>query len=343
MTIRFRWFLPIAVAGTVACTAPPAVERLSGPTMGTTYEVVVIRHPQGPARGQIEALVERVLDDVNRHLSAYDPDSELARLNADPRTGWVEVSPTLLDAVVQSQAVSRATGGAFDITVAPLVQAWGFGAGAAAGDARPDTTQLAALRAGTGWHRIGTRSTPPAILRAQAHLTLDVDGIAPGIAVDRMADGLESLGVRDYLVEIGGEVRARGRSPAGRVWRVAVEAPVAGERRAQAIIELDGLAVSTSGDYRSFRMSGGRRVSHVIDPRTGAPVAHRLTSVSVVHRSAAQADALSTALMVLGPQEGLALARRLGLAALFIERRAGSGPFIETQTDAFAALRRPLP
>ena len=174
-------------------------------------------------------------------------------------------------------------------------------------------------------------------------MQIDVDGIAPGIAVDSIAERFEALGIGDYLIELGGEVRARGVNPAGRTWRVAVEAPIAGERRPQALLELDGFAVSTSGDYRDFRDEAGRRVSHTMDPRTGAPVTHRLTSVTVVHASTAMADAYSTALMVLGPEEGLALARRLGLAALFIVRPAGEGPFTEVQTPEFAAFRRPLP
>jgi thiamine biosynthesis lipoprotein len=147
--------------------------------------------------------------------------------------------------------------------------------------------------------------------------------------------------VRDYLVELGGEVRARGRSSAGRPWRVAVEVPLPGERRPYALVELDGVGVSTSGDYRDFRSVAGRRISHTIDPRTGAPVAHGLASVTVVHASVAEADAWATALTVLGPEQGLALASQLDLAALFIERTA-SGALRESATAGFAAFRRPM-
>ena len=146
--------------------------------------------------------------------------------------------------------------------------------------------------------------------------------------------------VRDYLVEIGGEVRARGQSPAGRAWRVAVEVPLAGERKPYTLVELDGRAVSTSGDYRDFRIVDGHRVSHTIDPRTGAPVTHGLASVCVVHPSAAYADAYATALMVLGPEEGLATASRLGLAVLLIERAGDGKDFTERTTPAFDRLRR---
>ena len=179
------------------------------------------------------------------------------------------------------------------------------------------------------------RKTVPAV-------QLDVNGIAPGYAVDLIAERFDALGVRDYLVELGGEVRARGHSARGRTWRVAVEAPLSGERKPYALVELDGLAISTSGDYRDFRELNGRQFSHTIDPRTGAPVAHRLASVSVVHPSAALADAYSTALMVLGPEAGMALGLRLGLAALFIERTADGRGFSDRCTPVFDRLRRPL-
>jgi thiamine biosynthesis lipoprotein len=173
-------------------------------------------------------------------------------------------------------------------------------------------------------------------------LQLDVNGIAPGYAVDLIVERFDALGLRDFLVEIGGEVRARGRNAQGRAWRVAVEAPLSGERRPYALVELDDLAISTSGDYRDFREFDGVRVSHTIDPRTGAPVAHSLASVSVVHPSAAFADAYSTALMVLGPEAGMALAMRVGLAALFIERSADERGFSDRFTPEFDRLRRPL-
>jgi thiamine biosynthesis lipoprotein len=175
-----------------------------------------------------------------------------------------------------------------------------------------------------------------------ATLHVDLDGIAPGIAVDRIADRLETLGIGDYLVELGGEVRARGRSPAGRPWRVAVEAPLPGQRRPYALVDLDRMGVSTSGDYRDFRDLDGRRFSHTIDPRTAAPLAHGLASVTVLHPSAAAADAWATALMVLGPEEGMALARRLDLAVLFIDR-APDGTLVESATPGFERFRRAAP
>jgi thiamine biosynthesis lipoprotein len=172
---------------------------------------------------------------------------------------------------------------------------------------------------------------------------VDVAGIAPGYAVDCIAERLRRLHVDGALVEIGGEVRAWGRNPDGEPWRIAIEAPVAGERRAYALAELDDMSISTSGDYRDFRIVGGRRISHTIDPRTGAPVTHDLASVTVLHRSAMSADAYATALMVMGPESGLRFAEQRGLAALFLERVPGASGWRERVTPQFTRLRRPLP
>jgi len=334
--------LPLAALALLACTQRPSPERIAGDTMGTTYEVVVTHRAANLSRPAIQSAVDAVLAEVNGHLSGWDPRSELARFNAANETDWIPVSLLLIEAVDEAQAVSRASGGAFDITVSPLVRAWGFGARAVEDGAAPAPAELERLRDSVGYQKLESRPRPPALRKTDAALHVDLDGIAPGLAVDRIAEHLEALGVRDYLVELGGEVRARGRSPAGRPWRVAVEAPLSGERRPLALVELDGMGVSTSGDYRDFREIDGRRLSHTIDPRTAAPVTHGLASVTVLHPSAATADAWATALMVLGPEEGMALARGRELAALFITR-SPDGTLLESATPAFEPFRRPLP
>jgi thiamine biosynthesis lipoprotein len=308
--------------------------------MGTTYHVTITRLPDTVDRAAIEAAIEAVLQDVDRHLSGWNARSELVHFNAAPATEWIPCSAALLDAVEQTQAVSEASGGAFDVTVGPLVRAWGFGAGGGGSVTPPTAAEIERLQARVGFAKLQLRGAPPALRKAVAGLEIDLDGMAPGWAVDRIAASFERLGIDDYLIELGGEVRARGRSPERRPWRVAVEAPLDGERRVQAVIELDGAGVSTSGDYRDFREFAGRRISHTIDPRSGEPVAHGLASVTVVHPSVAAADAWATALMVLGPVEGLALARSLDLAALFIERATEAGQFTESETPQFARLRR---
>jgi thiamine biosynthesis lipoprotein len=336
------WAAFIVFLAIAACSPAPSPEQFDGRTMGTTYSVTVATRPESVRREAIQSVIDGVLDEVNRNLSTYDPRSEISRFNANATTEPVVVSPMLRAVAVIAGEASVATGGAFDITVGPLVRAWGFGAESPAAEVTPSAGDIDRLRAEVGFDRLKLGHDGRSLRKTIPGLQLDVNGIAPGYAVDRMAERLDALGVADYLVELGGEVRARGRSPRGRPWRVAVEAPLSGERKPYALLELDGLAVSTTGDYRDFREMNGRRLSHTIDPRSGAPVMHGLASVSVAHPSAALADAYSTALMVLGPDEGMALAGRLGLAALFIERNAGGSGFRELSTPAFERLRRPL-
>lgn len=330
------------------CNREPAAQQFDGRTMGTTWSVTVTRLPEGVTRSDLQAVIDRVLLDVNRHLSTYDPNSEISAFNASRSTDAIIASPQLRAVVAIAAEVSDASGGAFDITVGPLVRAWGFGSGqGAASPMRPSALDTAPAsldrtREITGYRQLELPADVHTLRKTAPSLELDVDGIAPGYAVDMIAERFEALGVRDYLVELGGELRARGRSPAGRPWRVAVEAPLRGQRKPYALVELDGMSASTSGDYRDFRRVDGRRVSHTIDPRTRAPVTNGLASVCVLHPSAARADAWATALMVLGREDGLALARRHGLAALFIERDAAGTGFTERSTPEFERLRRPL-
>ena len=184
--------------------------------------------------------------------------------------------------------------------------------------------------------KLELRSDSRVVRKLNPDVQLDLDAIAPGFVVDRISRELDALGYPDHIVEIGGEVRCRGRGPEGRSWRIAIERPQS-ERSVQAVVALDDLGISTSGDYREFRIIDGRRVSHTIDPRSGRPVAHALASVSVVHESVMLADAYATALMVLGPEEGYELAERLGLPALFTTR--SNDGFAMRATPSFARLQ----
>jgi thiamine biosynthesis lipoprotein len=337
---RFAWPLAICAALLAGgCARTPEV--FQGRTMGTTYSVVVTRLPAGVARADLASAIDETLAEVNRHLSTWDPTSEISAFNASRSTAPVPVSPPLGRVVAISEEVATESGGAFDVTVGPLVRAWGFGTDAPAAGV-PDEASLAALRLEIGHDKLVLAPDERSLRKRLPGLEIDVAAVAPGYAVDLIAGRFDALGVRDYLVELGGELRARGLSPEGRPWRVAVEAPLRGERKPYALVELDGMSASTSGDYRDFRVVGGQRYSHTIDPRSGRPITHDLASVCVVQPSAAYADAWATALMVLGPEEGLALARRRGLAALFIERDPASGTLRERATDEFQRLRRPL-
>ena len=308
---------------------------LSGPTMGTIFTVKVTADDLDEAgRRQLAAKVQEVVDEVDGAMSTYKPESEISRFNRHG-TEPFEASPELAAVMTEAQEVARLSGGAFDITVGPLVDAWGFGPGPAAG--RPSEKRLAELMAVTGWEKLKIDSVQGLLHKTRADLRCDLSAIAKGYAVDRVALSLDGAGFRDYMVEIGGEVRTRGRNAARRVWRIGVERPDESGREVQVAVALADAAMATSGDYRNFREFDGDRVTHTIDPRTGYPVTHDLASVSVISQSCMTADSLATALDVLGPEEGWALAKEAELAALFLVRTTDGG-FDELRTPMWVEL-----
>jgi thiamine biosynthesis lipoprotein len=245
-----------------------------------------------------------------------------------------------------AERVSALSGGAFDVTVAPLIDAWGFGPRQSL-LATPSDAEIAAARAAVGYRRLAIDASRGTVARMHPGIRCDLSAIAPGYAADRVAEALAALGHRNVLVDIGGEIKALGRRPDGTAWRVGIASPTASATAddlasmpVSATVALaDDLSLATSGDYRNFFVdAAGVRRSHVIDPRTGRPVSHGLASVTVVTRRAIDADAFATALMVLGPVEGWALATREHLAAQFIVRR-DARRFETRQTPAFTAMR----
>ena len=295
--------------------------KLAGESMGSTWSV---RIAGGPFDRGFDAVVRQAvstaLDTVVSRMSSYDPASELSRFNRHAATAPFALSAPTLAVLDHAQQVSRLSQGAFDITVAPLVGAWGFGAAAAARGA-PSAAELGAP---LGWHQLELDAARGALRKAQPALQIDLSGIAKGYAVDQAALALESLGLQRYMVEAGGEVRTRGLNGDDRPWQIAIEKPDAWPQEAHRILPISGLSLATSGDYRNCYELDGRRIHHEIDPLTRAPAAHALASVSVLHDSCMAADAWATALFVLGPERGLRLAREQGLAALFIVRE-GAG------------------
>ena len=306
--------------------------ELSGATMGTTYSVKIPRLPKGVERQVLERDIAAILETVNAQMSTYRPDSELSRFNAGESAFWAVVSPDTLAVVDEALRVSRLSGGAFDPTIGPLVDLWGFGPGSGP-QAVPSQARIEAILPATGYRHVRTAASPPALGKDRRDIRVDLSGIAKGFGVDKVAEHLERVGVNYYLVEIGGELRGRGYNAQGSVWRVGIETPAA-LGTVQRVVRLGGQGLATSGDYRIFFERDGARYSHILDARDGRPVDHGLASVTVIAPTAMQADALSTALMVLGPEAGLELARRERVAAFFIARK-GDG-FVETASPEFA-------
>ena len=313
--------------------------------MGTSYSVQIVAPPAELDRAALAEAITARLAEINRLMSTYQPSSELSRFNNSQTTEWFLVSPELVAVVAAAQRVSAASAGAFDITVGPLVNLWGFGPTPSAEDL-PTAGDLQAARARVGWRQLEVQSQPPALRKSRADLSVDLSAIAKGYAVDQLAGLVEAHGLEDYLVEIGGELRGRGVNGRSEPWRIAIERPDANQRAVFEVVALRDISMATSGDYRNFVEIDGKRYSHTIDPASGRPVSHRLASVTVLADDCMQADAWATALLVLGPERGLELAEQLGLAALFIEHaRDGSDgeasageAFVTQATAAFAAL-----
>ena len=318
--------------------APPGpYVALSGRSMGTTWDVkVASRGLRGDAVRGLAATIQARLDHVESLMSTYDPDSELMRFNRQASTEPFPASPETLAVFAAAREVSRLSSGAFDVTVKPLVEAWGFGA-ASRDDDPPSDAEIQSLRERVGWDRIAVDPPAGTLRKTRADVEADLSAIAKGFGVDEVADALAGLGYENYLVEVGGELRARGRRLDGLHWRVAIERPDATTRAIQEVIELRDQAMATSGDYRNYYERDGVRLSHTIDPRDGHPIRHRLASVTVLHATAMQADGLATALDVLGPDEGYTLAVREGLAAYLLVRGEDGG-FEVRATPAFSAL-----
>lgn len=307
--------------------------HITGETMGTTYSVRIVDPAGGSAVEEITLSIQRALEDVNRRMSTWREDSEVSLFNAAAPAEWFPVSEDTAALVAMASAVSRMSGGAFDITVGPVVDLWGFGPDPVR-VVPPADAEIEAVMAGVGYEFVESREEPPALRRGGAAVAIDLSAIAKGHAVDRVAAVLDQAGMTDYLIEVGGELRVRGHNRRGQRWTVAVEDPLAAGRAVHRVLNVTDTAVATSGDYRNFFEYEGIRYSHTIDPRTGRPVSHELVSVTVLDESAALADALATALLVLGPEAGGELATRADIAAYFI---VGSGDGVMARwTPAFA-------
>jgi thiamine biosynthesis lipoprotein len=292
----------------LAACAPPPEHKLEGRTMGTTWHVTVV------GRASIDGLqekIERRLEEVNQSFSTYREDSEINRFSRFRAVGQeFPVSRDFHRVMTMAARVFALSGGAWDGTVRPLVDLWGFGPLPPVGEP-PTPERIEALRKDVGFDRIEIRAG--ALVKRQAAVTLDLSSIAKGFGVDAVTEVIRGEGFRDFLVEIGGEVYGAGSRRDGRAWRVGINRPQADSAPDEIyrVAPLRDAAFATSGDYRSFFVRDGVRYSHVLDPRTGRPVSNGVVSVSVVAPDCALADGLATAVMVMGADAGLALLERL--------------------------------
>lgn len=307
-----------------------ARHALNGATMGTRWSALFFT-PCGFDTAPLQAALQAAVAEVDDQMSSWKSDSDLMRINRAPRGEWLDAPAHLLNVLRLGLAIGRASGGAFDVGMGDAVNAWGFGPDAATGERIRVALQA---RRRPGWEAIEIGDGR--LLKREA-ITLDLNAIAKGYGVDRLAETLTGFGISSFLVGLDGEMRAAGLRPDGQPWTIAVERPDHDRRAAHSVLALEDGAVATSGDYRHWVDVAGKRLSHTMDPRRGAPLAAGPASVTVLAASCAEADAWATALMVLGPAQGAAMAERHGMDALFLMRGADRAITARTAGSLFAA------
>lgn len=305
-------------SATTPATPASTATVLDGKTMGTFWRVSVIGVDEAKAQA-LRAKVQAQLDADDRLLSTWKNDSALMRFNHAADTRPWPVSEAMADIVTLSLRIGAKTDGAMDITVGPLVNLWGFGPDKQP-VATPDAQAIAAAKARTGLQHLQVinQSGRQFLQKDIPDLFVDLSTVGEGYAADHLARLMEQEGISRYLVSVGGALVSRGMNGEGKPWRVAIQKPTDRENAVQAIVDINGHGISTSGSYRNYYELDGKRISHVIDPQTGQPITHKLVSVTVIAPTALEADGWDTGLMVLGPEKAQQVVREQGLAVYMI-------------------------
>ena len=328
------FFIFIGFVLLASCSQKPTELLITGPTMGTSFTVKAVNPPKTIQKDVLEKTIQSLLVDINQQMSTYIPDSEISRFNQAPIGEWFSVSPEFIEVLLLSQRLSELSKGKFDITIGPLISLWGFDYNSET--KVPSQEEINLAKSKTGYQSLKIDTEARKILREKA-ITLNVSAVAKGYGADKLAEYLESLSIKNYLVEIGGEMRVAGKNSRGDFWRIGVEKPTLTQGSVQQIIALDDKAVATSGDYRNYFEENGIRYSHTIDPDQGKPVRHSIASVTVIAETAAEADGFATALNVLGKEAAMNLAEKEELAAYFILYTTDeSDPYVIDYSSAFS-------
>jgi FAD:protein FMN transferase len=301
-----------------SCDDSPEVLRIAGETMGTTYHVTIVEPPGDLEADGAYAIVGDTLDEVNESMSNWDPASEVSRFNARRSTEPVKVSDDLAAVIRTADMIHVLSGGRYDVTLAPLIDLWGFGP-EHRDDAVPSAAEIARAREDVGQGRLLDLRAGAMLAKRRPGVTINLSSIAKGYGIDAVARALEARGVERYLVEIGGDLVAAGLNAEGKPWSIGIERPDAGTEGIEQIVPVRDMGMATSGDYRNFFEKDGVRYSHILDPLTGRPISHRTASVTVFAENATLADGLATALLAVGADDGLGIAEENGIAAMFID------------------------
>ncbi|MDE9429968.1 FAD:protein FMN transferase [Xenorhabdus bovienii] len=324
--------LMFAVLLLSACGGPEQ-QNLSGQTMGTYYSVKYVADSSIPSPENLQKEIDRLLEEVNDQMSTYRPNSELSRFNQsrEVNTPFL-VSAATAKVVKEAIRINQLTDGALDVTVGPLVNLWGFGPEGRITKA-PTDEELAMRRAWTGIDKLSVEGN--SLIKSIPELYVDLSSIAKGYGVDVVAEYLASQNIKNYMVDIGGEVRTLGNNGKGAPWRIAIEKPSESgiEQRAQEIIEPGRMSIATSGDYRNYFEQNGVRYSHTINPKTSRPITHNLVSITVIAPTCMSADGFSTGLDVLGPDKGMEVAEKLKIPVFMVVKTQDG--FEERYSSAF--------
>ena len=331
----FRIYLPIFacllfLAGCFPSNNAKQQVEMHGQTMGTTYTIKVVPNSEAFDAQAMKQGIDEILKQVNQEMSTYITDSELSKFNQRKSSEPIKVSQGLQRVIAEAIRLGNISDGKLDVTVGPLVNLWGFGP-----EYRPETVpsaqELASTQAKIGLENLTLNGDM--LSKAKPELYVDLSTIAKGYGVDVVAEYIESQGIFNYLVEIGGEMRLKGFKHTGELWHVAIEKPVTEQRSVHQVVIPKDNAVATSGDYRNYYEADGKRYSHIIDPDTGYPIDHKIVSVTVIHPSSMTADGLSTAMMVMGEEKALAFAKEHDIAAYLIIKSENG--FVEQSTVKF--------
>ncbi|MEM7182778.1 MAG: FAD:protein FMN transferase [Spirochaetota bacterium] len=317
--MRIQIYFLFTILLFVSCKDKIHVLAMNGSTMGTYYKVLIAKEISSPAKQQLKKEIDSLLVDVNQKMSTYIPDSELSRLN-QTGTGWTKLSAETFSVILYSIGLFQKTAGAYDITVGPLVNLWGFGPKKE--QKIPDQIQIDTVKKYVGSDLLAVQEKSYQLRKKYPEVYIDLSSLAKGYGVDAVSKLLREKGYRDHMVEIGGEIRVSGTKK-GAAWKIGIETPKKESTRGESVklvIPLQDASIATSGNYRNFFELKDTTYSHMIDPRTGRPVQHSLLSVSVLAKNCMQADAWATALMVLGPEKGYELATQNNIKAYFIYR-----------------------
>lgn len=313
--MKNRILIAMALQACISTAVLQAEEplKINGKTMGSYY-AIVIDSPGSTDGDRLQKEIEEKFVEINRQMSTWDETSQISTFNHSKSTDWFEVGADFAVVATEAKRLYTVTQGAMDVTVSPLVDLWGFGKNKRR--TLPTEKEIEAALKHVGMQHVEVRLDPPAIRKNLPEIQVSFSALAPGYAADEVCEILRDHQLESYVVDVGGENRAGEAKASGDAWRLGVESPLGGLHK---VVELTNQSIATSGDYRSFFMAGGKKYSHVLNPKTGRPVEHPPASVSIIHESCMTADGLATAMMVLGPEKGIELAKTIGVDVMFLD------------------------